>query len=32
MTMMANRIAVADDHPLIVKALHDCLAATPGSR
>jgi len=30
MTMMANRIAVADDHPLIVKALHDCLAATPG--
>ncbi|MGO4764144.1 response regulator [Cupriavidus sp. 2KB_3] len=30
MTLMANRIAVADDHPLIVKALHDCLAATPG--
>lgn len=29
MTLMANRIAVADDHPLIARALHDCLAATP---
>ncbi|WP_454766964.1 response regulator [Cupriavidus campinensis] len=30
MTLTAHRIAVADDHPLIVKALHDCLTATPG--
>lgn len=30
MTLMANRIAVADDHPLILKALHDCLDLTPG--
>lgn len=30
MTLTANRIAVADDHPLIVRALHECLAGTPG--